>query len=341
MGKTLNGPRLQKYCSEKIDKFGDLIAMNFPVSFQDIKMAHKRIEPYIHRTPILTSESVNEIAGCNLFFKCENFQKIGAFKARGGLNAVFSLPEAQRHKGVVTHSSGNHAQAIALAAKMAGVPAFIVMPRTAPEVKKKAVAGYGAQITFCEPTQQSREDNASRIQEETGATFISPYNDYKVIAGQATCAKELIEDRPDLEAIITPVGGGGLLAGTALSAHYMNESMTTYAGEPEGAKDTYLSMEAGTIVRLDKPSSIADGLLATMGDKNFAIIQPLVKQVFLVTDKEIVKAMRLIWERMKIIIEPSCAVPVAALLKNKEVFQGKKVGVILTGGNVDLAKLPF
>lgn len=315
--------------------------MNFPVSFQDIEAAHQKIAPYIHHTPVLTSDSINAIAGCELFFKCENFQKVGAFKARGGLNAVFSLPEAQRQKGVVTHSSGNHAQAIALAAKMAGVPAYIVMPRTAPEVKKRAVAGYGAQITFCEPTQQSREDNASRIQEETGATFISPYNDYTVITGQATCAKELIEEKPGLDSIIAPVGGGGLLAGTALSAHYMDQNITVYAGEPEGAKDTYLSMEAGEIVRLERPSSIADGLLATMGDKNFAIIQPLVKQVFLVTDDEIVAAMRLIWERMKIIIEPSCAVPVAALLKNREVFQGKKVGVILTGGNVDLAKLPF
>lgn len=315
--------------------------MEFPVSLQDIQNAHERIAPYVHRTPILTSESVNKIAGCELYFKCENFQKVGAFKARGGVNAVLSLPEEQRKNGVVTHSSGNHAQAIAMAAKMAGVPAYIVMPKTAPEVKRKAVAGYGAEITLCEPTQQSREENANRIQEATGATFISPYNDYSVITGQATCAKELLEDQPDLEILIAPVGGGGLMAGTLLSALYLNDQVDVYAGEPEGAKDTYLSMQKGQITKVDKPASIADGLLASMGDKNFAIIQPLIKDVFLVTDYEIVEAMRLIWERMKIIIEPSCAVPVAALLKNKEVFAGKKVGVILTGGNVDLAKLPF
>lgn len=315
--------------------------MNFPISAQDIEEAHDRIRPFIHRTPVLTSQSINEIAGCEVFFKCENFQKIGAFKARGGLNALMSIPDYERKKGVVTHSSGNHAQAVALAAKMNEVPAYIVMPETAPEVKKKAVAGYGAQITLCKPTQQSREEGAAKILKETGASFISPYNDYAVITGQATAAKELIEDLPGLDALMAPVGGGGLLAGSALSAHYLAPEMTVYAGEPEGAKDTYLSMEAGEIVRLEKPSSIADGLLATMGDKNFAIIKELVKKVFLVTDEEIVAAMKLIWERMKIIIEPSCAVPVAALLKNKEVFAGQKLGIILTGGNVDLGKLPF
>ncbi|MFY0591731.1 pyridoxal-phosphate dependent enzyme [Roseivirga sp.] len=315
--------------------------IELPISYQEIQKAHELISPYIHKTPILTSESVNEIAGCELYFKCENFQKIGAFKARGGVNAVMSLPEAQRQNGVVTHSSGNHAQAIALAAKMAGVPAYIVMPKTAPEVKKKAVAGYGAQITFCEPTQQSREENATRIQEETGATFISPYNDYSVITGQATCAKELLAEQQDLDIVIAPVGGGGLLAGTALTCHYTQPKIEVYAGEPEGAQDTYLSMQKGEITKVEKPSSIADGLLASMGDKNFGIIKHLVKDILVVTDEEIVEAMRLIWERMKIIIEPSCAVPVAALLKYKAPFQGKKVGVILTGGNVDLAKLPF
>lgn len=315
--------------------------MEFRVSQKDILDAHARIKSYIHRTPVLTSESVNEIAGCELYFKCENFQKIGAFKARGGLNAVFSLPEEQRKNGVVTHSSGNHAQAIALAAKMAGVPAYIVMPKTAPEVKKKAVAGYGAIITFCEPTQQSREENASRIQEETGATFISPYNDYSVITGQATCALELLEDQAELDMLIAPVGGGGLLAGSALSVFYHQPHITVYAGEPEGAQDTYLSMQAGKLTKIEAPKTIADGLLAFMGDKNFEIIKELVKDVFLVNDDEIVDAMRLIWERMKIIIEPSCAVPVAAILRNKEVFAGKKVGVILTGGNVDVGKLPF
>ncbi len=315
--------------------------MEFKVSQEDIANAHERIKSYIHRTPILTSESVNEIAGCELYFKCENFQKIGAFKARGGVNAVLSLPEDKRKNGVVTHSSGNHAQAIALAAKMAGVPAYIVMPKTAPEVKKKAVLGYGAEVTFCEPTQQSREENAARIQDETGATFISPYNDYSVITGQATCAKELLEDQADLDMVIAPVGGGGLLAGTALTVHYNQPQVEVFAGEPEGAQDTYLSMQTGVLTKVDSPKTIADGLLATMGDKNFEIIKELVKEVFPVNDDEIVEAMRLIWERMKIIIEPSCAVPVAAILKNKEVFAGKKVGVILTGGNVDVGKLPF
>jgi len=315
--------------------------MEFQVSLQEIAQAHDRIRPFIHRTPILTSSSVNEVAGCELFFKCENFQKIGAFKARGGMNAVFSLPKTQRERGVVTHSSGNHAQAIALAAKIAGVPAYIVMPKTAPEIKKKAVVGYGAEVTFCEPTQESREQTASNIQEETGATFISPYNDYAVISGQATCAKELLEDQDNLDAIIAPVGGGGLIAGSALSAHYLRPEVTVYAGEPEGAKDTFFSMEAGEHIKVENPSSIADGLLATMGDKNFEIIKVLVKEVFPVSDPEIVGAMRLIWERMKIIIEPSCAVPVAAILKNRAVFEGKKVGVILTGGNVDVGSLPF
>ena len=315
--------------------------MSFAVSLKEIEEAHDRIRPFIHRTPILTSQSVDEIAGCELYFKCENFQKIGAFKARGGLNAVLSLPAGQRKNGVVTHSSGNHAQAIALAAKMAGVPAYIVMPKTAPEVKKKAVLGYGAELTFCEPTQQSREENAARIQEEKGATFISPYNDYAVITGQATCAKELLEDQEGLEMLVTPVGGGGLLAGTSLTAHYLNDKINVSAGEPEGAMDTYLSMQKGILTKVDQPKTIADGLLASMGDKNFEIIKELVSQVFVVNDEEIVEAMRLIWERMKIIIEPSCAVPVAAILKNRKFYAGKKVGVILTGGNVDVGKLPF
>ena len=315
--------------------------MDFKISPTDIAEAHERIKPFIHRTPVLTSESINAIAGCSIYFKCENFQKIGAFKARGGLNAVMSLPEEIRKKGVVTHSSGNHAQAVALAAKMCEIPAYIVMPKTAPEVKKKAVAGYGAQITFCEPTQASREENAARILEETGASFVSPYNDYHVITGQGTAAIELLEEAPTLDAMLTPVGGGGLLAGTALATHYNSPDTKIFAGEPEGAQDTYLSIQAGKLTKVDQPSSIADGLLASMGDKNFAIIKELVSDVFLVSEAEIVEAMRLVWERMKIIIEPSCAVPVAALLKNKAQFAGQTVGIILTGGNVDLGKLPF
>lgn len=312
-----------------------------PISLAQIREAHARIKPFIHHTPVLTSESINAIAGCEVYFKCENFQKVGAFKARGGLNAVLSIPEEQRKKGVVTHSSGNHAQAMALAARDSGCNAYIVMPNTAPEVKKKAVAGYGAQITFCEPTQEARESNAARIMEETGATFVSPYNDYKVIEGQATATVEFLEEQTDLDFLMVPVGGGGLLAGTALAAHYLKPELHVYAGEPEGAQDAFLSMQKGEVVRIDKPNTIADGLLTTVGDKNFPIIKQLVKGVLVVNDQEIIEAMRLIWERMKIIIEPSCAVPFAALLKNKEKFTGKKVGIILSGGNVDLAKLPF
>jgi threonine dehydratase len=312
-----------------------------PISLAQIKEAHSRIKPFIHHTPVLTSESINAIAGCEVYFKCENFQKVGAFKARGGLNAVLSIPEEQRKKGVVTHSSGNHAQAMALAARDSGCNAYIVMPNTAPEVKKKAVAGYGAQITFCEPTQEARESNAARIMEETGATFVSPYNDYKVIEGQATATIEFLEEQTDLDFLMVPVGGGGLLAGTALAALYLKPELQVYAGEPEGAQDAFLSMQKGEVVRIDKPNTIADGLLTTVGDKNFPIIKQLVKGVLVVNDQEIIEAMRLIWERMKIIIEPSCAVPFAALLKNKEKFANKKVGIILSGGNVDLAKLPF
>lgn len=315
--------------------------MNLPVSAKAIEQAHERIAPYVHHTPVLTSQSIDAVAGCSVFFKCENFQKVGAFKARGGLNATLSLPEDIRKNGVVTHSSGNHAQAVALAAKMSGVPAYIVMPITAPEVKKKAVAGYGAQITFCEPNLASREENARRIQEETGATFISPYNDYKVIEGQATAACELFEEQPELNSLFTPVGGGGLLAGSALAAHYFSPKTTVYAGEPANADDAYRSLKAGELVKIPTPKSIADGLLTGLGDKNFEIINKLVKDIFTVTEEEIIAAMRLIWERMKIIIEPSCAVPFAALLKNKEKFSGQKVGIILSGGNVDVGKLPF
>lgn len=315
--------------------------MEFNIKRSHIEEAHDRIRPFIHRTPVMTSASLDEMAGCSLYFKCENFQKIGAFKARGGLNAVMTLTASQKSKGVVTHSSGNHAQAVALAAKQAGIPAYIVMPRTAPKIKQKGVKALDAEITLCEPTLEAREKGADEIMQKTGATFISPYDNDAVIAGQASCGKELLEDYPELDQIITPVGGGGLLAGTLLSALYLKPEVEVFAGEPEGAKDTYLSFKSGVHQKVAKPETIADGLLAYMGDKNFAIIKPLLKDVFLVSDDEIIAAMRLIWERMKIIIEPSCAVPFAALLKNKDVFAGKKVGVVLTGGNVDLDHLPF
>lgn len=315
--------------------------MTLKISKSDIEQAYIRISSLVNRTPVMTSQSINDIFGCELYFKCENFQKIGAFKARGGLNAVLSLPDATRVKGVVTHSSGNHAQAIAMAAKSCNIPAYIVMPNTAPQVKKEAVEGYGANVTYCAPTQVSREENATRIQAETGASFISPYNDYKVIEGQATCAKEFFEDQPNLAALIAPVGGGGLMAGISLAAHYFSPGTKVFAAEPANADDTYQSFKAGEIVKIPQPKSIGDGLLTIVGDKTFPIIKALVTDVLTVTEEEIVEAMRLVWERMKIIIEPSSAVAVATLYRNKGQFSGQKVGIIITGGNVDLGKLPF
>jgi threonine dehydratase len=308
------------------------------ISFEQIEAAHERIAPHIHRTPVLTSESVNAIAGCEWFFKCENFQKIGAFKIRGGMNASLTLSKEQLAKGLATHSSGNHAQAIAYAAKKLGTKAYIVMPNNSPAVKVNAVKGYGAEITFCEPNQAARESTLQKIIDATGAEFIHPYDDYRVITGQATCAKELIEDFPDLDAVIAPVGGGGLLSGTCLSTHYMLPDVPVYAGEPEGAADAILSIKSGKVEQAPYVKTIADGLLTTLSDKTLAIIQQHIKEIFLVSEEEIKAALQLVYERMKIVVEPSCVVPLAAVLKNKELFAGKRVGIILTGGNVDLTK---
>lgn len=309
------------------------------ITKEQIEQAHERIKPFIHQTPVLTSTYVNSIAGAELFFKCENFQKIGAFKIRGGMNAVLSLPKDQQANGIATHSSGNHAQAIAYAAREVGTKAYIVMPNTSPKVKVDAVKGYGADITFCEPNQQARESALQEIVDRTGAAFIHPYNDERVITGQATCAKELLEKIPALDAIFAPVGGGGLLSGTALSAHYFSTATKVYAGEPEGAADAVLSFKSGQIETAPYINTIADGLLTKLGDKTFPIIQRYVTDIFTVSDQEIIAALQLVYERMKIIVEPSCVVPLAALLKNKEQFAGKRVGIILSGGNVDLKKL--
>lgn len=306
-----------------------------------ISAAHERIRPYIHQTPVLTCETINRLSGAEVYFKCENFQKIGAFKARGGVNAVLSLSEEELANGVTTHSSGNHAQAIAYAAGLVGTKAYIVMPRTAPQVKKDAVRGYGAEVIECEPTLEARESTVAQVIAEHGATMIHPFNDYRVIAGQATATKELIEEKGNFDVIMAPVGGGGLLSGTALSAHYLCPKAEVIAGEPEGAADAVLSIKTGNIEKAPFINTIADGLLTNLGDKTLEIIRVHVKDILLVSDPEIIDAMRLIWERMKIVIEPSCAVPFAALLRNKERFTGKKVGIILTGGNVDLGKLPF
>jgi threonine dehydratase len=315
--------------------------MNHIPTLADIQEAHDRIRTYIHRTPVLTSQSLNELAGCEIFFKCENFQKIGAFKARGGMNAVLSLPENEQKQGITTHSSGNHAQAIALAARTVGTKSFIVMPRNAPITKKKGVLAQAGEIIECEPTLEARESTVQQVMEQTGATFIHPFNNYAVIAGQATAAKELIEEVPHLLVIMAPVGGGGLLSGTALITHYLLPNAEVIAGEPEGAADAILSFRSGKIEKAPYIKTIADGLMTNLGDKTLEIILLYVKDIITVSDEEIIAAMKLIWERLKIVIEPSCAVPFAALLKQKERFAGKKVGIILTGGNVDLDKLPF
>ncbi|MBC7850650.1 MAG: pyridoxal-phosphate dependent enzyme [Chitinophagaceae bacterium] len=308
------------------------------ISKVDIEQAHNRIIPFIHHTPVLTCAAIDELVGASVFFKCENFQKVGAFKSRGAMNAALSLSRDQLSKGLATHSSGNHAQALARAAKILGTPAHIVMPRTAPEIKKKGVAGYGATIYECEPTLAARETTLADVVSKTGATEIHPFDNNEVITGQATAAKELFEEVPNLDCILTPVGGGGLLSGTALAAHYFSPSTTVIAGEPSGADDAFRSMQSGKI-EASQSKTIADGLLTSLSPRTFAIISQFVKEVKTVTDEEIIAAMRLVWERMKIIVEPSGVVPLAALIKNKNEFSGKRIGIILTGGNVDLEKV--
>lgn len=314
--------------------------MDIP-TFKNIEEAHKLISKYVHHTPVFTSISVNEIVGAVLYFKAENLQKVGAFKFRGACNAVFSLSEEDASKGVVTHSSGNHAAALALAARLRGIEAHIVMPENAPEIKKKAVAGYGAIITFCKPTLEARESTTARIVDEIGATIIHPYDNFYVISGQGTAAKELIEEYPDLDIIMAPVGGGGLLSGTALSSKYLLPACKVIAAEPLGADDAYRSFHSKTLIPQENPNTIADGLLTSLGKRNFSIILDNVDDIVTVTEEGIIAAMRMIWERMKIIIEPSSAVPLAAILEKKVEVAGKKIGIILSGGNVDLGKLPF
>nr|WP_295921618.1 threonine/serine dehydratase [uncultured Dyadobacter sp.] len=307
-----------------------------------IEAAHTLIKPYIHRTPIATSQFLNDQSGAELYFKCENLQKIGAFKARGGLNAILSLPADRLANGVITHSSGNHAQAIAFSARKVGAKCYIVMPDNSPKVKVAAVEGYGAEITFCKNTPEERQRTVDGIIADTGATFIHPFNNYEVIAGQATAAKELIEDvAVTLDAVVAPVGGGGLLSGTALAAKFFSPGTAVFAGEPEGAADAVLSFRSGKIEQAPYINTIADGLLTYLGDKTFPIIRSEVTDIFTVSDEEIIQAMRYLLERMKLVVEPSGAVATAAVLKNKSFFAGKKVGIIISGGNVDLGRLPF
>ena len=322
----------------------------FP-DLEQIQKAHDKISPWIHKTPVLCSSSLNNLCGAELYFKCENFQKAGSFKIRGATNALLCLSDEQKKNGVATHSSGNHAQAIALAAKNNEVNAYIVMPENSSKVKIDAVKGYGAEIIFCLPNIESRQLMLDEVVSKTGAAFIHPYNDFNVIAGQATAAKELIEEKPELDYILVPVGGGGLISGTALAAHYLSPGTVVIGAEPKAVDDASLSLKSGTLQknaalrvvtrRVKTANTIADGLMTNLGDKPFDIICRYMDDIITVTEEEIISGMQMIWERMKIIIEPSSAVAVAALFKGKNTFNGKKVGVILTGGNVDLSRLPF
>lgn len=310
-------------------------------TLDEIRQAAERIRPYAHRTPVLTCESLNQQVCAQVFLKCENLQKVGAFKFRGACNAVFSLSSADAARGVVAHSSGNHAQALALAAKLRGIPAYIVMPNNAPAVKKAAVAGYGGKITFCEPTLEAREHTQAQVIAATGAKAIHPYDNYQVIAGQGTAALELLQEVPDLDVIIAPVGGGGLLSGTAIATTETSPRIRVVAAEPELADDAFRSLAAGKIIPSTNPRTIADGLLTSLGNLTFPIIQQRVEQVVTVSEATIIAAMRFTWERAKIIIEPSAAVALGVLWERKIDLMGLRVGVILSGGNVDLDRLPW
>lgn len=314
--------------------------MNTPV-LNDIKQAHDRIRLSIHRTPVLTSESINKITGCSIFFKCENLQKVGAFKFRGASNAIACLSDSEAARGVATHSSGNHAQALALAAKMRGIKAYIVMPSNSPQVKKDAVAGYGAEILFCEPTLEAREATLNKVVAETGAVFIHPYDNFNVICGQGTAAGELLEETDSPDIVMAPVGGGGLLSGTSIAVKGISPETKVIAAEPEGADDASRSFRDGMIHRSISPKTIADGLLTSLSELTFAVIKENVDDIVTVSDEYTIKAMKLIWERMKIIVEPSAAVALGAILQKNEQFMGHRIGIILSGGNIDLGKLPW
>jgi len=310
-------------------------------SLADIQEAHKRIKPFIHQTPVMSSQQLNDIFGCELFFKCENFQKVGAFKFRGATNAVLSLTSEQRKRGVVTHSSGNHAAALALASRMNGVKANIVMPETAPLVKKNAVAGYGAEITFCKPTLRSREETTSMIREKTGATLVHPYDNFNVICGQGTAAMELLIEKKDLEMIIAPIGGGGLMSGTSTCVKGVNKAIQVIGAEPLNANDAFISFTTGKLTPSVNPITVADGLLTSLSELTFIVIRKNVDRIFTAKEESIIECMLLVWERMKIIIEPSSATVLGIIKENPDFFRGKKIGLIISGGNVDFRKLPF
>ncbi|WP_323005281.1 beta-hydroxyaspartate dehydratase BhcB [Pseudorhodobacter sp.] len=307
----------------------------------DMLVAHERIKPYIHRTPVLTSEFINTLTGAELFFKCENLQKAGAFKARGASNAVFGLTDAQAKRGVATHSSGNHGTCLSYAAGRRGIPCTVVMPHTAPQAKKDAVRGYGGVVVECEPSTTSREAVFAEVVAKTGAEFVHPYNDHRVIAGQGTCSREMLEQVAGLDAVIAPIGGGGMISGTCLTLSNLAPSVKIYAAEPEQADDACRSFKAGHIIADDAPETIADGLKVPLKDLTWHFVSNHVTDILTASEADIVEAMKLIWKRMKIVMEPSSAVPLATILKNKKIFAGMRVGVVITGGNVDLDLLPW
>ena len=310
-------------------------------TYEDVLIAHERIKPYIHETPVLTSRFLNELTGAELFFKCENLQKAGAFKVRGASNAVFGLSEEDAKKGVATHSSGNHALSLSYAAGRRGIPVTVVMPRTAPQAKKDAVIGYGGTIVECEPSTRSREAVFAQVVAKSGADFVHPYNDPRVIAGQATCSRELVSQVSDLDIVIAPIGGGGMISGTCLTLSTIAPTVKIVAAEPLNADDAARSFKAGYIIADDAPDTVADGLKVPLKELTWHFVKNHVTDILTATEDEIIDAMKLIWQRMKIVMEPSSAVPLATILKNPNLFKGKRVGVIITGGNVDLDKLPW
>jgi threonine dehydratase len=316
-------------------------AREIAVDLAAIRVAHARIQPHVHRTPVLTSRSLDAAAEATLFFKCENLQKVGAFKARGACNAVFSLDNAEARRGVVTHSSGNHGAAVAWAAARRGIPAWVVMPENSAEIKKAAVQGLGATVRFCAPMLDARDTTCAAVQAETGAVLVHPYDDWRVIAGQGTAALELLEEIPDLDAIITPVGGGGLLSGTAIASRGIKPSIRVYGAEPAGADDAWRSLQSGRIVPQTDPRTIADGLRSSLGVKTFAVLSTLVDAIGTTSEEAIVRAMRLTWDKLKLVIEPSAAVSLAALIERKLPVAGLRVGIVISGGNVDLDRLPW
>ena len=315
----------------------------YAASIEDVRSAAERIKGVGHRTPVLTSKTLDQLAGRKLFFKCENFQKVGAFKFRGGWNAVSMLSDSEAERGVCTHSSGNHAQAVAYSAQKRGIPAYIVMPNNSPDVKLNAVKGYGANITLCEPTLEARRTTLDGIAKKTGAAVIHPFNNPNVIAGQGTAALELIEEIGELDAVIAPIGGGGLMSGTCITTRSLLPKAKLFGAEPKGADDAYRSLKEGRMLPQENPNTICDGLLTSMGENTWKILKDHLNDIYTVSDDEVIKAMKLIWERMKIIIEPSCATPVAVVMSPefKQLEGIEKIGIILTGGNIDLSKLPF